>query len=107
MGKAKRESSVKKTPYTRNNPTQSKDKKAIVKNKKPLTKSEKLKNADLTEDLDNLMDDLTQHLAPKKKKAIKIKNDSMDDTSKLEEEQRRYEKTQTDMDDALGLLTKL
>lgn len=81
MGKAKRESSIKKTPYTRNNQTQSRDKKAIVKNKKPLTKSEKLKNADITEDLDNLMDDLTQHLAPKKKKAIKIKNDSMEDVS--------------------------
>jgi hypothetical protein len=26
---------------------------------------------------------------------------------RVEEEQRRYEQTQTDMDDALGLLTKL
>jgi hypothetical protein len=80
MAKAKRESTVKKTPYTRPNANKKKTL-DIVKNKKPLTKSEKLKNADLTDDLDNLMDDLTQHLAPKKKKAIKIKNDLMEDVS--------------------------
>lgn len=81
MAKAKRESTAKKTPYTRNNnkKTGGVDTKSIIKNKKPLTKSEKLKDADLTEDLDNLMDDLTPHLAPKKKKAIKIKNDAMED----------------------------
>lgn len=77
MGKAKRDSTVKKSPYTRNKKTN--DTKSVVKNKKPLTKSEKLKNADITEDLDNLMDDLTPHLAPKKKKVIQIKNDSMDE----------------------------
>lgn len=80
MGKAKRESAVKKTPYTRNS-KKTNDTKSIVKNKKPLTKSEKLKNADITEDLDKLMDDLTPHLAPKKKKVIQIKNDSMDEVS--------------------------
>lgn len=80
MAKAKRESTIKNTPYTRNSKNQSKDKKAIVKNKKPLTKSEKLKNADITDNLDSLMDDLTQHLAPKKK-VIKIKNDNMEDVS--------------------------
>lgn len=79
MAKSKRESTIKKTPYTRNNSKKTTDTKSIVKNKKPLTKSEKLKNADLTEDLDNLMDDLTQHLAPKKKKVVQIKNDSMED----------------------------
>lgn len=77
MGKAKRDSTVKKSPYTRNKKTN--DTKSVAKNKKPLTKSEKLKNADITEDLDNLMDDLTPHLAPKKKKVIQIKNDSMDE----------------------------
>lgn len=78
MAKAKKESTIKKTPYTRSTINK---KKGLdnVKNKKPLTKSEKLKNADITNDLDNLMDDLTPHLAPKKKKAIKIKNDSMED----------------------------
>lgn len=80
MAKAKRESITKNTPYTRNSKNQPKDKKAIAKNKKPLTKSEKLKNADITNNLDSLMDDLTQHLAPKKK-VIKIKNDNMDDVS--------------------------
>lgn len=79
MGKAKKESVAKKTPYTRNNNKKVTDTKAIVKNKKPLTRSEKLKNADITEDLDNLMDDLTPHLAPKKKKVIQIKNDSMEE----------------------------
>ncbi|KAI8644038.1 hypothetical protein BD408DRAFT_442126 [Parasitella parasitica] len=107
MGKTKKELTIKKTPYTRNSKPQStKDKKAIIKNKKPLTKSEKLKNADMTESLDSLMNDLTQHLAPKKK-LTKIKNDNMEDPAKLEKEQRRFEKTQTDMDEALGLLTKL
>ncbi|RCI06251.1 hypothetical protein CU098_002320 [Rhizopus stolonifer] len=103
MPKAKRETATKKTPYARQ---QGKDKKTSIKNKKPLTKSEKLKNANLTEDLDNILEDLQQHLTPKKKK-LNIKNDSMEDTSKLEEEQRLYEKTQDDMDAALGLLTKL
>lgn len=74
MGKAKKESSVQKTPYTRS-------KKITEKNKKPLTKSEKLKNADMIDDLDNLMDDLTPHLVKKKKKPIQIKNDSMDEVS--------------------------
>jgi hypothetical protein len=82
MAKAKRESTVKKTPYTRNNVNKKKTL-DIVKNKKPLKKAEKLKNADITDDLDNLMDELTPHLAPKKKKAIKIKNDSMEDVSLL------------------------
>jgi hypothetical protein len=59
MAKAKKESSVKKTPYTRK-----------PKNKKPITKSEKIKNADLTGQLDNLMDDLTQHFQKKKKKPL-------------------------------------
>ena len=73
MGKATKNTTEKKTPYTRKKTTDVKVK------KKPLTKSEKLKNADLTENLDNLMDDLTQHLAPKKKKVIQIKNDSMEE----------------------------
>ncbi|KAG2202404.1 hypothetical protein INT47_008875 [Mucor saturninus] len=100
MAKAKKESSVQKTPYTRS-------KKTAEKNKKPLTKSEKLKNADMIDDLDNLMDDLTPHLVKKKKKPIQIKNDSMDESSKVEQEQLAYEKTQHDMEAALGLLTKL
>lgn len=76
MAKAKRESTVQKTPYTRSKKTADTNKN---KNKKPLTKSEKLKNADIIDDLDNLMDDLTPHLVQKKKKAIQIKNDSMEE----------------------------
>ncbi|KAG2237519.1 hypothetical protein INT48_005555 [Thamnidium elegans] len=101
MAKAKKTSTIQKTPYNRNKKTTEK------KNTKPLTKSEKLKNADLIDDLDNLMDDLTPHLVQKKKKAIQIKNDDMEESYKIEQEQRLYEKTQNDMEDALGLLTKL
>ncbi|OBZ86776.1 hypothetical protein A0J61_05163 [Choanephora cucurbitarum] len=103
MPKAKSQKVTKKTPYTRD---QNKDKKN-AKTKKPLNKSEKLRNADLTESLDDLLGDLQQHLAPKKKKPLTLKNNTMEDTSKIEEEQRLYEKTQNDIDAALNLLDKL
>lgn len=66
MAKAKLKQKEKATPYSR-------------KNKKPITKSEKIKNAGITEDLDNLMGDLTEHLTAKKKKKIQIKSDTMED----------------------------
>lgn len=81
MAKAKKETSVKKTPYTRNKKSTDTNKKSteIIKNKKPLTKSEKLKNANTIDDLDNLMNDLTPHLIQKKKEPIQIKNDTMEE----------------------------
>lgn len=66
MGKAKTKTKEKTTPYSRK------------KEKKPITKSEKIKNASITEDLDNLMGDLQEQLTSKKKK-IQIKNDTMED----------------------------
>lgn len=66
MGKAKRDQQKKATPYTRSK-------------KKPITRSEKLKNENIIEDLDNNLEELTQHLRPKKKKPIQIRNESMED----------------------------
>ena len=80
MPKAKSQKVTKKTPYTRD---QNKDKKN-AKTKKPLNKSEKLRNADLTESLDDLLGDLQQHLAPKKKKPLTLKNDTMEDVRNVD-----------------------
>lgn len=67
MAKVKREQKKKITPYTK---------------KKPITKSEKIKNASITEDLDKGLDDLTKQLQPKKKKPIQIRNETMQDVKK-------------------------
>ncbi|ORZ21451.1 hypothetical protein BCR42DRAFT_193494 [Absidia repens] len=80
---------------------------ADSKKKKPITKSEKVKNADITNQLDNLMDDLSSQLTkPKREKKGSSKDKSLNQ-KQLEEEQQRYEQTQNDMDDALGLLQNL
>ncbi|CAO3588171.1 unnamed protein product [Absidia cylindrospora] len=94
-------------PYSRSEPRSSIAKattSADSKKKKPITKSEKVKNADITNQLDNVMDDLSSQLTQSKKKK---KDKSLDQKQQLEEEQQRYEQTQNDMDDALGLLQNL
>ncbi|SAL99882.1 hypothetical protein [Absidia glauca] len=111
MPKYNKDSKAPSKPYTRSTRLNKDNKKSLLDvKKKPITKSEKVKNADLTSQLDNLMDDLSSQLSPPKKNKQGKKLSEQDkilEQRRVEEEQRRYEQTQTDMDDALGLLTKL
>ncbi|KAI8969734.1 hypothetical protein BDB01DRAFT_909984 [Pilobolus umbonatus] len=89
-------------------PKQTKPRKKVevnpIKKKKPKSSALKSQNTDLVHQLDDMMTELNEQLKPK---VIKIKKDRMEDDTKLEEEQRQYEKVQTDMDSTLDLLTKL
>jgi hypothetical protein len=70
MPKYNKDSKVPSKPYTRStrlNKDSSNKKSVLDVKKKPITKSEKVKNADLTSQLDNLMDDLSSQLSPPKK----------------------------------------
>lgn len=69
MPKYNKDSKVQNKPYARSARLNDNNKKksSLDVKKKPITKSEKVKNADLTSQLDNLMDDLSSQLSPPKK----------------------------------------
>ncbi|ORX50521.1 hypothetical protein DM01DRAFT_1375858 [Hesseltinella vesiculosa] len=76
--------------------------------KRRITKSERVKNADLTAQLDQLTKDLplTKTKKPRQDKAsLQMEKAARDQQLALE--QQRYEQTKNDLDNALDLLTKL
>ncbi|OAD72434.1 hypothetical protein PHYBLDRAFT_169560 [Phycomyces blakesleeanus NRRL 1555(-)] len=77
---------------------------ATKKPTKSMTKSSKFKDESLTDQLDGLMGDLSSHLTKKKKKNEKAPQKTK---AEVEAAQAVYEKTQNDMEAALGLLTRL
>ncbi|KAG0174208.1 hypothetical protein DFQ28_000024 [Apophysomyces sp. BC1034] len=106
MPKARRDQSSKKgIPYSRSKASTKKndDLTTIKKSTKPITKSERIKNAKITDQLDDLMNDFSPQLLSKKEKKKNQKLPVKD----IDAEQREYEKTQNDMEDALSLLTRL
>ncbi|KAL1929346.1 hypothetical protein VTP01DRAFT_1484 [Rhizomucor pusillus] len=109
MPKGRKEKSAKsKIPYAR---PDKHDSTKITKTAPGASKSKektiKLKNERLADQLDELMVDLSAHLVPRKKsKKTTMETDSKTKAN-LQAAQREYEKTQNDMEDALGLLTRL
>ncbi|ORZ06020.1 hypothetical protein BCR42DRAFT_427514 [Absidia repens] len=109
MPKYNKEIKTPNKPYSRSKLQEGKSKSKVANEnlkKKSITKSERVKNANMTNQLDNLMDDLSNHLT-QSKKPKKTNKDKVLEQQKLDEQQRQYEQMQNDMDDALGLLTSL
>ncbi|KAF7730000.1 hypothetical protein EC973_003413 [Apophysomyces ossiformis] len=108
MPKARRDQTSKKSaPYNKSKANTNKANETVLvkKSNKPITKSERVKNAKITDQLDDLLNELSPQLISKKekKKNTKVQVPARD----VEAEQREYEKTQNDMEDALSLLTRL
>ncbi|KAI8147586.1 hypothetical protein BJV82DRAFT_664816 [Fennellomyces sp. T-0311] len=103
MPKERRTQKKSQKPYDRDNKTNE------PKRSKLNPKKIKLKNEELTDKLDNLMTDLTSHLNPAKKKKSEAQQGNLASKSleQVQAAQREYEKVNHDMEDAMGLLTRL
>ncbi|KAI7858174.1 hypothetical protein BDC45DRAFT_531934 [Circinella umbellata] len=105
MPKERRDSKKTAKPYDRTK--KSNEKTTTQKRSKLNPKKIKLKNEELTDKLDNLMTDLSSHLNPIKKKKQEARQGNVKSLEQVEAAQREFEKVNNDMEDAMGLLTKL
>ncbi|KAI9257340.1 hypothetical protein BDA99DRAFT_516183 [Phascolomyces articulosus] len=103
MPKERRETKKTVKPYDRKKTSNE----ATPKRSKFNPKKIKLKNEELTDKLDNLMSDLSSHLNPAKKKKQEVSQGNMKSLEQVQAAQREFEKVNNDMEDAMGLLTKL
>ncbi|KAI9485047.1 hypothetical protein BDB00DRAFT_878074 [Zychaea mexicana] len=104
MPKERRESKKTTKPYER---TKKSSEGSLQKRSKFNPKTLKLKNEALTDKLDDLMTDLSAHLNPIKKKKQEANQGNVKSLEQVQAAQREFEKVNNDMEDAMGLLTKL